>query len=90
MWGNNVIDETTKIAEEQEIATAKTLETIKDPQLKKTFSRLWEAIEKSPSHNEVEEFKKEISKTPQKPEQQIFSFLLTPPNGKNIYIFPDD
>jgi len=53
----------------------KSLDSIKDPKLKNTFSRLWEAIEQSPSYNDVEIFKKEIGEFPQKPEQQIFAFL---------------
>lgn len=61
--------------QQEQIERDKTLESVRDPNLKKTFSKLWTAIETSPLQQNVEEFKKEISAASPKPEQQIFAFL---------------
>jgi hypothetical protein len=53
----------------------KTLETIKDPKLKNTFSKLWENLEKTDHDVELDKIKKEISQSTPTPEQLIFSFL---------------
>lgn len=54
---------------------ANTIENTTNPKLKELFSRILVKMESSSVAKDVEEFKKEIIKTPERAEQQIFSFL---------------
>lgn len=67
-------DETTKTEQEQHIDITKTLESIKDPGLKKTLSRLWNNLE-SDYDADFAKIKDKISHSQPSPEQLIFSFL---------------
>jgi len=53
----------------------KSLETVTDPGLKQTLTRVMERIKEAPIEKDVEEFKKEVLKAPLKEEQKIFAFL---------------
>lgn len=53
----------------------KSLETVTDPGLKQTLTRVMERLKEAPVERDVEEFKKEVLKAPLKEEQKIFAFL---------------
>ncbi|OIO33783.1 MAG: hypothetical protein AUJ70_02565 [Candidatus Omnitrophica bacterium CG1_02_40_15] len=53
----------------------KSLETVTDPGLKKTLTRVMERLKEAPVEKDIEEFKKEVLKAPLKEEQKIFAFL---------------
>lgn len=57
----------------KEMATA--IETTTNPKLKEIFSRIMVRMENSDIVKEAEEFKKEILKKPDRPEQQILSII---------------
>ncbi len=56
-------------------AMQKSLETVTDPGLKQTLTRVMERLREAPIEKDVEEFKKEVLKAPLKEEQKIFAFL---------------
>ena len=56
-------------------AMQKSLETVTDPGLKQTLTRVMERLKEAPVEKDVEEFKKEALKAPVKEEQKIFAFL---------------
>ena len=53
----------------------KSLETVTDPNLKKTLTRVMERLKEAPVEKDIGEFKKEVLKAPLKEEQKIFAFL---------------
>ena len=53
----------------------KSIETVTDPGLKKTLTRVMERLKEAPVEKDIEEFKKEILRAPIKEEQKIFAFL---------------
>jgi hypothetical protein len=53
----------------------KSIETVTDPGLKKTLTRVMERLKEAPVEKDIEEFKKEVLKAPMKEEQKIFAFL---------------
>ena len=61
--------------EQDNIEAEKSMEQVKDPELKRMLIKLMERVKESPSNKEAEEFKKEIIKKPCRPEQQVFAFI---------------
>lgn len=59
----------------EKVGLEKSLATVKDPELKKALTGLLDTISNSNIKKEVEEFKKEIIKSPRRPEQMILAFL---------------
>lgn len=53
----------------------KNIETVTDPGLKKTLTRVMERFKEAPIEKDIEEFKKEVLKAPLNEEQKIFAFL---------------
>ncbi len=53
----------------------KALDTVKDPSTKEMLTNFWKNVQNSDLHKEVEEIKKKIINTPNRPEQLIFSFI---------------
>lgn len=68
-----------KTVEEQkqqiDIEAERSLAEVKDPELKRTLSRILERAKQTDISKEVKEFKKEITKSPRRSEQQIFAFI---------------
>ncbi len=61
--------------QKQQIEMEKSLELVKDTELKRVLTSILERIKDSNINKEAEEFKKEIIKKPHRPEQQVFAFI---------------
>lgn len=53
----------------------KALDSVKDPAFKEMLTNVWKNVKNSDIYKEAEEIKNKIIKTPNRPEQLIFSFL---------------
>src|SRR3990167_9197505 len=58
-----------------DIDMEKSLEDIKDPELKEMFTRIWGRNKTSDTYKEIEEIRKKIINAPKRPEQLVFAFI---------------
>jgi hypothetical protein len=67
--------QTQESEQKQQIDMEKTLEEVKDPELKKVLTGILERVKHSDIYKEVREIKKKIINAPKRPEQLLFAFI---------------